>query len=308
MNPLELNMSKAFFEQDYYPFGMLEPGRNYSLSDDSSFRYGFNGQERDDDVEGKGDLNTAMFWEYDTRLGRRWNLDPVPNAFASNYSAFLDNPLWRNDVLGNKGNDEFDLDKTTGKITKVSDKGGDKVDYYNVGSKDSKGQFKTEQVITIDRLQGGGNINSFRFKEDAKGTLSAFNIPGTNTSGFLLEPPGPSTTERNQDKRIPEGTYNLAKNPGSEFPNSFRLFNKDLPFDRAVLIHSGNFVNDTRACLLPGSTFGIAKMGESKVTLENAGYLRTYHSQPTLNDINNFITQKGAENVQLNIMNVLAKP
>ena len=100
MNPLELNRSKAFFEQDYYPFGMLEPGRNYSLSDDSNFRYGFNGQERDDDIEGKGDLNTAQFWEYDTRLGRRWNLDPEPSEFQSNYLAMLDNPLWHDDPNG----------------------------------------------------------------------------------------------------------------------------------------------------------------------------------------------------------------
>jgi hypothetical protein len=39
----------------------------------AAYRYGFNGQEKDDEVCGSGNLNTAEFWEYDTRLGRRWN-------------------------------------------------------------------------------------------------------------------------------------------------------------------------------------------------------------------------------------------
>src|SRR5690606_26059713 len=42
----------------------------------------------------------ALFWEYDTRLGRRWNLDPKPQISISDYAAFGNNPIWYNDVLG----------------------------------------------------------------------------------------------------------------------------------------------------------------------------------------------------------------
>jgi hypothetical protein len=64
------------------------------------YRFGFNTQEKDDEVYGAGNLNTAEFWEYDTRLGRRWNVDPKPNFSISPYAAFANNPIWKNDVKG----------------------------------------------------------------------------------------------------------------------------------------------------------------------------------------------------------------
>ena len=64
------------------------------------YRYGFNGQEKDDDVSGTGNTNYAEYWEYDCRLGRRWNLDPKPNPSISNYACFGNNPIWFNDVDG----------------------------------------------------------------------------------------------------------------------------------------------------------------------------------------------------------------
>lgn len=64
------------------------------------YLYGFNGQEKTDEISGEGNHNTAMFWEYDTRLGRRWNQDPKPNPSISNYAAFANNPIWFSDPLG----------------------------------------------------------------------------------------------------------------------------------------------------------------------------------------------------------------
>jgi hypothetical protein len=43
----------------------------------AGYRYGFNGQQKDEEIAGKGNHNTALFWEYDMRLGRRWNVDPI---------------------------------------------------------------------------------------------------------------------------------------------------------------------------------------------------------------------------------------
>jgi RHS repeat-associated protein len=84
--------------QDYYPFGSLMPGRKYNAGE---YRFGFNGQEKDDEITGvTGSHTTAMFWEYDTRLGRRWNLDPKPQIFSSDYSCFANNPILYNDPLG----------------------------------------------------------------------------------------------------------------------------------------------------------------------------------------------------------------
>jgi len=83
---------------DYDPFGMLTVGRSWSGG--SEYRFGFNSQEQDDEVYGNGNFNTAEFWGYDTRLGRRWNLDPKSNPSISNYATFLNNPIFYSDLLG----------------------------------------------------------------------------------------------------------------------------------------------------------------------------------------------------------------
>ncbi|HNA58328.1 MAG TPA: hypothetical protein PK511_09460 [Chitinophagales bacterium] len=59
-------------------------------------------QEQVDEVYGNGNLNTALFWEYDLRLGRRWNIDFDSEIYESPYLAFGSNPIGFKDLLGNK--------------------------------------------------------------------------------------------------------------------------------------------------------------------------------------------------------------
>lgn len=66
------------------------------------YRFAFNGQERDDEVAGVGNIMTAEFWEYDTRLGRRWNLDRVVYAWQSLYACFNNNPIFYSDPNGDE--------------------------------------------------------------------------------------------------------------------------------------------------------------------------------------------------------------
>ncbi len=75
--------------QDYYPFGMAQPGRNISTG---NYRYGFNGKENDNDVKGDGNEQDYGMRIYDTRIGRFLSVDPLaskyieltPYQFASN--------------------------------------------------------------------------------------------------------------------------------------------------------------------------------------------------------------------------------
>jgi murein DD-endopeptidase MepM/ murein hydrolase activator NlpD len=64
-------------------------------SSPKNYRFGFNTQEKDDEVYGAGNLNTAEFWEYDTRIGRRWNTDPEEEIFPwqSPYVSLVNNPI-----------------------------------------------------------------------------------------------------------------------------------------------------------------------------------------------------------------------
>ncbi len=85
--------------EDYYPFGMSMPNRN----EGSSYRYGMNGMEKDDEIAGSGNSYTAEFWQYDSRLGRRWNIDPVVKPWESSYATFLENPIRVIDPNGDDG-------------------------------------------------------------------------------------------------------------------------------------------------------------------------------------------------------------
>jgi len=84
-------------QTDYSPGGMLLPNRHESSSE---YRYGFNGQEKDDEISGEGNSYTAEHWQYDSRLIRRWNRDPVVKVHESPYAAFANNPIWFGDVDG----------------------------------------------------------------------------------------------------------------------------------------------------------------------------------------------------------------
>jgi RHS repeat-associated protein len=77
---------------NYYPYGMIMPGRNYNSAD---YRYGFNGMEKDDEIKSSGNSYDFGARLYDSRIGRWLTRDPLAYKFAgwSDYNAFLDNPI-----------------------------------------------------------------------------------------------------------------------------------------------------------------------------------------------------------------------
>src|SRR5574343_177552 len=87
----------------YPPYGSALPGLQYNYADDgdtSRYRFGFNNQERDDEIAGVGNIYSAEFWEYDARLGRRFNTDPVLKEYESVYACLGNNPIWIIDIDG----------------------------------------------------------------------------------------------------------------------------------------------------------------------------------------------------------------
>jgi hypothetical protein len=64
------------------------------------YRYGMNTQEKDNEIYGEGNSYSAEYWQYDARLGRRWNVDPKDVPSFSPYSCFANNPIWFSDVAG----------------------------------------------------------------------------------------------------------------------------------------------------------------------------------------------------------------
>ncbi len=150
---------------NYNPFGMLLVGRNWESG--TGYKYGFNGQEQDDEVYGNGNLNTAEFWEYDTRLGKRWNSDPIHVPFEGGYNVNRNNPILYDDPLGDcpdckegkytiqKGDNYWNLE---GKWNMDHGTLGE----MNKGVDPAKLQIGQEIRVTINQsdLAGGITLNS----------------------------------------------------------------------------------------------------------------------------------------------------
>ncbi len=71
---------------DYYPYGMIVGnGMRSKQSDD--YRFGFQGQEKDDKVKGKGNSVNYKYRMHDSRVGRFFAVDPLSGKYP-HYSSY----------------------------------------------------------------------------------------------------------------------------------------------------------------------------------------------------------------------------
>jgi len=70
---------------NYYAFGMLQPSRHYTLAEE--YKFGFQGQLRDDDIKGDGNSINYKYRMHDPRLGRFFAIDPLTATYP-HYSPY----------------------------------------------------------------------------------------------------------------------------------------------------------------------------------------------------------------------------
>ncbi len=151
-------------------------------------------------MAGNGNHNTALFWEYDTRLGRRWNIDPKPIAYNSSYLVLNNSPFIYKDILGdysivdNKGtiikhdpkdNDKRVFAKINGKMMLLGELGG-KIDVNIIYSNLLKANVKEAKEIyspwTFKSFVT--DKGKWDYKSDPK---SIFGIGNDNKTKFLFQ-------------------------------------------------------------------------------------------------------------------------
>jgi hypothetical protein len=194
---------------DYYPFGFLMMDRSDNFF---GYRFGFNGQESDNEVYGGKASYTAEFWQYDSRLGRRWNIDMELKFWESPYSTFAGNPILLIDPFGA---DTIDINKNDGGKWEISNK--QIVEGNDIFRVTADGKTT---IHTFSEGEYGKRINMLNLENNDNHTLGIFHISGNNSNhgvGYYVTPGGDASTKLNSNKRLPAdiytlgGSYNQAK-------------------------------------------------------------------------------------------------
>ncbi len=156
------------------------PGRKYNTN---AYRYGLNGQEKDDEISGvEGAHTSAEFWEYDSRLGRRWNVDPIAYEFQSYYACFNNNPICFADPSGLEGEKKKDPNNK-------HDDDGDGISKADEGcTGDSECLDNVIAVETINETPGGNNNGNKDGSSDVKvAMIKVWNNPDVKKVRNVLD-------------------------------------------------------------------------------------------------------------------------
>jgi hypothetical protein len=194
------------------PFGMAENGRKFTQGN-SKYKYSINTQEKETDLS--ENITTAEYWEYDSRTGRRWNLDQKPNTSISPYNCFAGNPILNSDRLGDtprvKMNNEF-YSLVRGKDNNLK--------YVDAGGKDYKGTLtaNAQSVLsaTAKALSSGstflaGRANTIlNSKFDLFITEDQFELTGSHGTGH----------DELYAYKLADGSVKQAKNTETQPSNS----------------------------------------------------------------------------------------
>jgi hypothetical protein len=167
---------------DYYSFGSEIADRSYDPVK-PFYRFGFNTQEKT--FELNRDHYTAKFWEYDARLGRRWNVDPKPTVGESEYAVNKNNPVLNNDPDG----DCADC-KVEGKASISITIGTNKQSRVNfaaaIGISQTKGNLMNAANLSLNLYTGGPGTTQASTGKSSLGAAITLGLSSTYGSGSGL--------------------------------------------------------------------------------------------------------------------------
>jgi len=191
---------------DYYPFGMLLPERQGSSS---AYRYGFQGQEKDDEIKGEGNSVNYKYRMHDPRIGRFFAVDPLASEYPHNSPyAFSENMVIHMVELEGleavPHDQTWDLNEknvtaTDGNVSKTFMYGkidGKSVTLHQITIGENKGNFSAtihnsdinqgfDFNFTRENSENGThNYNAFVVGEDLV-SKNGFNIKSTTSSNEL---------------------------------------------------------------------------------------------------------------------------
>jgi RHS repeat-associated protein len=171
---------------DYSPFGVLLQNREFTSA---KYRYGFNGQERDDEVKGEGNNYDYGERQYDPRVARFLTIDGLADDYPwyTPYQFAGNKPIWAIDLDGleeffvnrydSKNGYKYQIVRNPNKEIAQRDKGKIQWVYYSMDGNKTNSEIKIptddfekymiNKINTIDAAVGGkGSIWAVDFESN----------------------------------------------------------------------------------------------------------------------------------------------
>jgi RHS repeat-associated protein len=152
------------WRNDYYPFGAIMPGRSFNTGD---YRYGFQGQEMDNEIKGVGNSINYKYRMHDPRLGRFFAVDPLASSYPHNSPyAFSENRVI--DAVELEGLEKVIVHysyRNNGDVKITVVKASESFDLGDENSKSFTTEENTTLVISTFQTQNGDWLSGFQVRE-----------------------------------------------------------------------------------------------------------------------------------------------
>jgi RHS repeat-associated protein len=238
---------------DYSPFGVELDGR----TDSGGYRFGFQNQEKDDEVKGEGNSFDFGARILDTRIGRWCSRDPRENEYSwqSTYAYFKNSPT---SILDIKGEGGSDVEVSSGE-KENKDEGG-----KAMGTMESSTTNALRNVkITISGTPNGKTYKA-RSYPDVSPTyftvpVYTLTISGTDANGQAVSqswdvlrfmPFKNTTNDAEHDYKtiapspIMSGLSNAQNKIIHTYKPDYQLYNTYSPENGAFVIQGGFYIHD----------------------------------------------------------------
>jgi hypothetical protein len=248
---------KNNYYTDYYAGGMALPGRSFNQN---AYRYGMNGQEKDDEIF--NGAYTAEYWEYDSRIIRRWNTDPVVKPWESSYACFRNNPIYYSDPSG------LDGEKPKGKGKPVDQGDNKSPTIKNPGAPKQEEQKPAEAPTPIQP-----NLYKGPIATPQDNTLVVPHPTGTNDGPL---PPSGSTVDLSDGRRNTDlyNTFGVSRN-NPLFYNLSPTYSQEKRWMKLINWNQGS-------AEVSAGIFSLNNNGDFSVTLGVAKIDQNFNITPTL--------------------------
>ena len=107
-----------------------------------------------------------------------------------------------------------------------------------------------ETILTNTEGEYGNRMSIVYLESDQFQNFGIYQLSGTKTCGYVLQPPGAPSSDHNEKHRSISGTYQTGLGTGERWPNYVSVNNDQLYDGKGLRVHYGSSANASTNCIL----------------------------------------------------------